>query len=139
VLVGSSASGATEVAVPGTSVFRWPSNTWSGSTLSRYATVVVAPSLVSSRKSASPSTRVLQYREPMGLADDCGTSTDGCRTGITYQQATAHDQANPSDPWILRDSAGKPIPNRTYAHTYMANVGSASYQQQWVTNVAGAI
>ena len=35
VLVGSSASGATEVAVPGTSVFRWPSNTWSASTLSR--------------------------------------------------------------------------------------------------------
>ena len=29
VLVCSSASGATEVAVPGTSVFRWPSMTWS--------------------------------------------------------------------------------------------------------------
>ena len=40
-LVGSSASAATEVAVPGTSVFRWPSMTWSSSTLSRYATVVV--------------------------------------------------------------------------------------------------
>ena len=53
---------------------------------------------------------VLKYKEAMGLADDCGTAVDSCRTGITYQQAQAHDSANPSDPWILRDSAGKPIP-----------------------------
>ena len=89
-------------------------------------------------KSASPSTLVLQYKEAMSLADDCGTAVDSCRTGITYQQAAAHDSANPSDPWILRDSAGKPIPNRSYAHDYLANVGSASYQRQWATNVAGA-
>ena len=63
---------------------------------------------------------------------------DGCRTGITYQQAAAHDSANPSDPWILRDSAGKPITSTSYAHNYLANVGSASYQQQWATNVIGA-
>src|SRR5919109_1048148 len=31
-----------------------------------------------------------------------------------------------------------PIPNRSFAHIYLANVGSASYQQQWATNVIGA-
>ena len=67
-----------------------------------------------------------------------GRTVDSCRTGITYQQAAAHDSANPSDRWILRDSAGRPIPNRAYAHVYLANVGSASYQRQWATNVAGA-
>ena len=72
--------------------------------------VLVAPSLVSTVKSASPSTLVLQYKEAMSLADDCGTAVDGCRTGITYQQAAAHDSANPSDPWILRDSAGQADP-----------------------------
>ena len=84
----------------------------------RYATVLVAPSLVSTVKSASPSTLVLEYKEAMSLADDCGTAVDSCRTGITYQQAAAHDSANPSDPWILRDSAGKPIPSTSYAHVY---------------------
>ena len=115
VLICSSASGATAVAVPGTSVYRWPGMTWSTSSLPKFASVVVAPSLVSTVKSASPTTRVLKYKEAMGLADNCGTSVDSCRTGITYQQARAHDSANPSDPWILRDSGGKPIPKRTYA------------------------
>ena len=73
VLICSSASAATEVAVPGTSVYRWPSMTWSTSSLPKFASVVVAPSLVSTVKSASPSTLVLQYKEAMGLADDCGT------------------------------------------------------------------
>ena len=73
-------------------------------------------SLIAKIKSASPQTKVLNYKEPMGLADDCGTPVDICRTGITYQQAAAHDSANPGDPWILRDSSGKPIPNRSYAH-----------------------
>jgi len=138
VLVGSSASGATEVAVPGTSVYRWPSMTWPTSSLPKFASVVVQPSLVSTVKSASPSTLVLQYKEAMSVADDCGTGVDGCRTGMTYQQAAAHDSAHPSDPWILRDSAGKPIASTSYAHNYLANVGSASYQQQWATNVIGA-
>ena len=46
-----------------------------------------------------------------------GPALDGCRTGITYQQAAAHDSANPSDPWILKDSAGKPITQNPYAGT----------------------
>ena len=68
-----------------------------------------------------------------------GPPVDSCRTGITYQQAAAHDSANPNDPWILRDSAGRPISSTAYAHVFLANVGSVSYQRQWATNVAGAI
>ena len=140
VLICSSASAATEVAVPGTSVVSLAESYMElRAPLPRYATVLVAPSLVSMVKSASPSTLVLEYKEAMSLADDCGTAVDGCRTGITYQQAAAHDSANPNDPWILRDSAGRPISNTAYAHVFLANVGSVSYQQQWATNVAGAI
>jgi hypothetical protein len=81
---------------------------------------------------------VLNYKQPMALRDDCGTSVDPCGSAITYQQAQAHDAANPGDPWILRDASGKPIPCANFAHVWLANVGSASYQQQWVTNVVGA-
>ena len=55
-------------------MFRWPSMTWSTSSLPRSSPRWWwQPSLVSTVKSASPSTLVLQYKEPMGLADDCGT------------------------------------------------------------------
>ena len=37
VLICSSASAATEVAVPGTSVYRWPSMTWPTSSLPKFA------------------------------------------------------------------------------------------------------
>ena len=37
-----------------------------------------------------------------------------------------------------RDSAGKPIAAGSYGQIYLANVGSASYQRQWATNVIGA-
>ena len=76
VLVGSlsSAGAATPVAQPGISVFKYPNNTWSASSLPRYATeVVTTPSLIAGVKSASPQTKVLNYKESMALADNCGT------------------------------------------------------------------
>ena len=120
----SSAGAATVVAQPGISVFKYPNNTWSASSLPRYATeVVTTPSLIAGVKSASPQTKVLNYKESMALADNCGTSVDTCQTAITYQQAQTHDAANPGDPWILQDASGKPIPNRSFAHVWLANVG----------------
>ena len=99
VLVGSlsSAAAATPVAQPGISVFKYPNNTWSASSLPRYATeVVTTPSLIAGVKSASPQTKVLNYKESMALADNCGTAVDTCQTAVTYQQAQTHDAANPA-------------------------------------------
>jgi Hypothetical glycosyl hydrolase family 15 len=136
----SSASAATyPVAQRGISEYWFPSYTWGPSSLSRYAQVVVTnPGLIATTKKVSPQTKVLNFKDAMGLQDNCGTSVDTCQTAITYEQAQAHDAANPGDPWILRDSSGQPIPQRSFAHIWLANVGSASYQQQWVTNAIGA-
>ena len=62
-----------------------------------------------------------------------------CRSAITYQQALAHDSAYPNDPWVLRNSAGASITAPAYPNAHLANVGSASYQQQWITNVVAVI
>src|SRR5205809_155028 len=59
----SSAGAATyPVAQPGVSVFKYPNHTWDPSSLPRYATeVVTAPSLLAGIKTASPTTKVLNY------------------------------------------------------------------------------
>jgi len=87
----------------------------------------------------SPTTRVLGYKSGTDLLDNCGASTDMCASGITYQEAVAHDEGNPADPWLLRDAAGKSLTAPAYPHSHLANVGSSSYQQQWLRNVTGAL
>ena len=82
------------------------------------------------------------YKSATEMVDDCGTAltvVDTCRSAITYQQALAHDSAYPNDPWVLRNSAGVSIVSPAYPAAHLANVGSASYQQQWIANVAGVI
>jgi Hypothetical glycosyl hydrolase family 15 len=44
--------------------------------------------------------------------------------------------AYPNDPWILRDAAGNPVRNPGFSYFRLGNVGSASYRQQWLANVA---
>ena len=84
----SSAGAATyPVAQPGVSVFKYPNHTWDPSSLPRYATeVVTAPSLLAGIKTASPTTKVLNYKEAMALADNCGYAVDTCQTAITCVQ-----------------------------------------------------
>ncbi len=48
-------------------------------------------------------------------------------TGVTYTQAL-------SNGWLLKDSAGNYLVNSTFG-SYCADVGSASYQQAWISNV----
>ena len=93
-------------------------------------------------KSKSPGTRVLGYKSATEMADDCGTTALGremCDSGITYQEAQAHDAAFPSDPWILRNASGQSMTAPAYPHAHLANVGSASYQAQWLSNVTAAV
>jgi Hypothetical glycosyl hydrolase family 15 len=134
----SGAGASTTAAVPGIGVIRLGESASIGSSnLPRYATVILAPhkySYIPQIKSASPGTRVLVYKNPMSIVD-C-PNVDTCSAGVTLAQARAHDAAYPNDPWILRDAAGNPVRNPSYSYFWLGNVGSASYRQQWLANVA---
>src|SRR5919108_376299 len=129
-------------ATPGIGVERLGESASIGaSNLPRYATVILAmhkSSYIPTIKSESPRTRVLGYKSSLAVASGCGSRFATCLSGITYDQALAHDAAHPDDPWLLRDTAGNSIvnPHNTYLH--LANVGSLSYQQQWLQQVATA-
>jgi hypothetical protein len=90
-------------------------------------------------KQHSPQTKVLLYKSGMDLQDECLNNVDGCGSGLTFQQAQNHDATSPGDLWALRDASGKSLTARSYSHSHLANVGSASYQQRWVDSVAGTL
>jgi len=127
---------------PGTLTIRLGGSAAIGtSDLPNYSTVVLGMneySYIAGIKSKSPSTRVLGYKSGTELDDACGTYTDTCDTGITYQQAVAHDASSPNDPWVLRNSSGNSIVAPAYPNLHLANVASASYQRQWLSNVVTA-
>jgi putative glycosyl hydrolase-like family 15 (GHL15) protein len=132
----ASAEVAARTGARGISVYHFNNYSWSAGTLSRYGSVVTGdPDLIRQIKRASPSTLVLNYRESMGMQDNCGAYMSTCSTAITFQQAQSHDAAHPNDPWILRDGNGNPIANRSFGHIYLANVGSPSYQRAWAASV----
>jgi Hypothetical glycosyl hydrolase family 15 len=49
-------------------------------------------------------------------------------TGVPYTQAVAND-------WLLKDSSGALLTNKSYTSNYVGDVGSSGYQQAWITNV----
>ena len=74
------------------------------------------------------------------LTNACGNPTPvSCQTAISYAEALAHDQANPGDRWVLRDSSGNPIYNRSLHERVYANVGSASYRQAALNHLLGSL
>jgi len=109
--------------------------------LPSYAYVLLSTSesdYIPSIKAASPGTKVLAYQSASEADDNCSPAAVAalnCATPISYQQAQAHDAANPSDPWVLRKSDGSSLTMPGYPANHVVNVGSASYQQQWVANV----
>jgi putative glycosyl hydrolase-like family 15 (GHL15) protein len=134
----ASASAATG-ATPGTETVRLGGSAKVGTTnLPNFSTLVFGMdeyTYISGIKLKSPSSRVLGYKSATEMLDNCG-SVDMCASAITYQQALAHDSSYPKDPWVLRNSSGQSITAPAYPHAHLANVGSASYQKQWLTNVA---
>jgi hypothetical protein len=49
-------------------------------------------------------------------------------TGVPYSQALASG-------WLLKDSSGNLLLNKGHPDNYVGDVGSAGYQQAWITNV----
>jgi hypothetical protein len=128
----SSASAATPVAVPGIAAIRLGGENYAQTHLPQYETVFLGPGRLwdlSYIKRYTSRTRVLQWTNISFLSKACGNpAPPTCPTAVGFSEALAHDQANPSDPWILRDAAGNPIGYRAYPGEVYANPGSASYQ-----------
>ena len=61
------------------------------------------------------------------------------RSRVARRPGAEHDNANPGDPWMLRDLTGQPIHSRFYASDYYANIASASFRKRVVSNLLAAI
>ena len=91
-------------APPGTSVIRFGSSSWS---VSKYSTAIILFNEhqdISGIKSASPGTRVLGYKSGLEMMDNCGSLVEICHSGISYQQALAHDSAYTTSPRLACSS-----------------------------------
>jgi len=109
--------------------------------LTRFSTIILSTNqsaYLRAIRAASTGTRVLGYKSATEIAEGCA-DVASCASGITYQQAVAHDAAHPSDPWLAKDASGKSITAPAYPHAHLANVGSKSYQQAWIKSVAGTL
>ena len=85
-------------------------------------------------KAANPNLKVLLYKNLSASRADCTSSTSGCGTGVTYQQA---DSQHPE--WFLQNKQGARIRFSDYADLWAMDVGSASYQAQWADNVINEV
>lgn len=88
----------------------------------RYATVIVDRDHAAAAASLPSSTRVLVYHAGVDV-------NVNWNTGVLYSDAL-------SNGWLLKDAAGNYIHNAGYPDNYIADIGSAAYQQRWATNVA---
>ena len=131
VFVASSSAG-----VPGLSRLALGTSASMGTaSLSSYSYVLLSPSessYIAGIKAASPGTKVLMYVSAMEAVDYCSCP-------VSYQTAAAHDASNPSDPWLLYSSSGASLTMPFYPANHLVNVGSASYQQQWLSAVAAQV
>jgi hypothetical protein len=135
----SAASAATHAAVPGIAAIRLGGENYAQTHLPQYETVFLGPGRLADLsyiKRYNARTRVLQWTDVSFLSKTCVNPTPPtCTTAVGFNEALAHDQANPSDPWILRDAAGNPIGYKGYPSEFYANPASASYQLQARSNL----
>lgn len=81
----------------------------------------------------NPGAKVLAYQDFGAMISD----TSGVpSTGVTQQQANAHDKANPQDSWYLHSPGGQRLDYPDYPYIMAANVGRRSYWRAWERHVA---
>lgn len=94
-------------------------------------------------KSLNANVKIVMYKAPADMRD-IGTGatmpTQALRfawdSGILYNEALVHDQANPGDKWILTTDGSTPISNfYGYTGIYGGNIAKTSFRQKWVANV----
>jgi hypothetical protein len=77
---------------------------------------------------SSDATSVVAQAAGLGLVYFNGTAVKtSFSTGVSYSQASANG-------WLLKDANGNYLVNSTY-NSYAADLGSAAYQDAWITNV----
>jgi hypothetical protein len=109
--------------------------------LHRYSYVVLGKgeySYVPRTKRLSPQTKVLVDDSAADLVDNCVPASSWMCPAITYQRALAHDARHPDDPWVLRDASGKSLVWPHDPREHLANVGSRSYQREWLGRIVSA-
>jgi hypothetical protein len=96
------------------------------------------------RGASSINTKVIMYKAGPDMRDKGVGSVRptqavrfDCDTGISWNEASAHDAANPSDKWITTTNGTTPLTNAygQGAQNYCGNIGKVSYQAQWCANV----
>ena len=82
-------------------------------------------------KAANPSLKVLMYKNLSGMTER--QPSGFVSGGVATQDAAAHPE------WYLLNTSGQRFTSRYFNWVWIADVGSASYQQRWADNVLGEI
>jgi hypothetical protein len=82
-------------------------------------------------KAANPNVKILMYKNLSGMTER--TSSGFVSGGVATQDAASHPE------WYLLNTSGQRFTSRYFNWIWIADVGSASYQQQWADNVLGEI
>jgi len=118
-----SQAGAATDETAGIGALRWGTSYPTASGYDRYAYVDVG--LGDAAKAAAQPGSSLVYTSGTSVRDDWG----GINTGVPLSEARANG-------WLLTTSSGSYLMNKAYG-AYVADFGSAAYQQRWISNVSG--
>jgi hypothetical protein len=82
-------------------------------------------------KAANPNLKVLMYKNLSGMTER--TASGFVSGGVATQDAAAHPE------WFLLNTSGQRFTSQYFSWVWIADVGSASYQQRWADNVLGEV
>jgi hypothetical protein len=82
-------------------------------------------------KAANPNLKVLMYKNLSGMTERTGSGF--VSGGVATQDAASHPE------WYLLNTNGQRFTSRYFNWIWIADVGSASYQQKWADNVLSEI
>jgi hypothetical protein len=87
--------------------------------------------LMKQLKAGNPNAKVLMYKNLSGMTER--QPSGFVSGGIAIQDAASHPE------WYLLNTSGERFTSRYFNWIWMADVGSASYQQKWADNVLAEI
>jgi hypothetical protein len=111
---------STSSLIPGIGLVHLGDTLSNASNKSSYSTVIVSQDDAPAA-AALPGKSLVYFAGP-----DVNTQWNA---GVTYAQASTNG-------WLLRDSAGNLLVNKSFANDYVGDIGSSAYQSTWVSNVS---
>ncbi len=126
------------LAIPGNQIIRQTGTQGVVSDMAKVACVVLAPfetTDLHTVKTASPNTLVLCYLEISSGHTGLNPTQPTDNVAVSYQEAIAHDAANPTDRWLMySDAGGGTVVPAVSDHPM--NLGSLTYQARVSARVA---